>query len=706
MTTFSLLATVATSQGANWPTKAERDAAAKELGLGESAPDWLVQAETYAMYYEPADWGAMAASKISFITHCPANREFIERAHALGIRSFPYVSFYQAYAGRPFMGLNLKDHPEFIEVDAQGNRVRTAFWESEDAKNLYTTCPAVPEYQDAMVAYIRKVMELGADGVFLDNLGKREPCFGPKFGKHKHVVDDPNEAFALLLKKVRETIKRYKPDGALLGNSANPASLPREFWQHLDAEMLESYICTWVSKERWMDWKTRWHEQGVKFQPFLKAGKQIQALSYVGHTPYGAREDGFFCYATARLAGFVWSPGRPISDPETAILYQVQLGPPLESEREQSGLYYRLFERGFVVVNPDKEKPAVFKLPSAVDCSRLWDLFADPRDLWETHGNSSVMISRTVARSGWRCLQFTNASATESSGASRSVELNQTTPRVLVASGWSRAESVAGPTHGDYSIGLTLIYADGTQKNQVAAFAPGTHGWEQRAVTIQPDKPVKRAIVSVLFQGRTGTVWFDDLSLRETDENSSDVEWLTNPGFEIVPGNGRLLEIAADRQVTIPAYSGRVFLYAPDFSDELQKSGPTLTVVTEPPLGNVRFRVDGFDYWTHSGRWTTEFVFGPDFGRFHVAFDQPGRHTIEIVDVVPADMKTLAGYSRGKRLGEFMDPSQPTQPSGGKKFRFREWADSKAGRQTQMELEVKENTEVKALFDVEVPAKN
>ena len=87
------------------------------------------------------------------------------------------MTFYQGCANQTYEDLNLKDHPEFIEVDAEGNLARTGFWESEDAKNMYTTCPNVQGYQDAMVAWIRKIMEAGADGVFVDNLSSRAPCF-------------------------------------------------------------------------------------------------------------------------------------------------------------------------------------------------------------------------------------------------------------------------------------------------------------------------------------------------------------------------------------------------------------------------------------------------------------------------------------------------------------------------------------------------
>ena len=541
-----LAATLTLSQAAavEWPTRSERDAAAQALDVGESAPAWLVESETYGFSPDPQTWEALAASKVAFVTHCPVNREYFTRIHSLGIRAFPYVTFYQGFASMTYEGVNLKEHPDFIEINAQGNLQRTGFWESEDAKNMYTTCPAVAGYQDAMINWVRRIMELGADGVFLDNLASRQTCFGPKFGKHQHVSDDPNEAFAILLRRVREVVKRYKPDGAILGNSADPPSLPHIFWKHLDAEMLESYICTWVSKDRWFDWEQHWHQRGLKLQPFIKAGKQIQALSYLGHTSYGVREDAFFCYASARLAGFVWNGGRPLSDPETAILYQIRLGPPLGPEEQQTNVYYRLFERGLVALNPNKQKPATLILPMSVP-SILYDLFP------------------------------TNA------------------PK-------------------------------GASAHRV--------------------------------------------------------------------------DLGSTRQLTIPPYAGRVYLYAAGSGDDLSKRGPTLVVATEPALGAVRFRVDGFDYWTHSGRWTTQYEPGPQFGKFSITFDEPGTHTVEIVDVIPADMETPAGYGTSQRLGKFMDPSQPLKPSGGRKFHFREWSGPVSGER-QVKFEVKTNTTLSAKFD-------
>ena len=674
----------------------ERTHAAQQMDAGESAPDWLVDSESYACGFNPGDWGALAQSKVAFITHCPGNREFFQRCHALGIRCFPYVTFYQGGADSTYEDINLKDHPDFIEVDAKGGLKRTGFWESEDAKNLYTTCPNVKEYQDAMVAWVRKIMELGADGVFIDNLGNRVPCFGPKFGKHQHLYDDQNHAFAMLLKRVREVVRQYQPEGAMLGNSANPMSLPKEYWKYLDAEMLESYICTWVSKDRWFDWKTRWNKAGQDLQPYVKAGKQIQALSYIGHTPYGVREDAFYCYASARLAGFVWNGGRPLSDPETADLYRLRLGKALTDEREENGVHYRVFERGMVAVNPDKEKAAAITLAPPMPTKRLFDIFGGGASAWNPYPGQGYSLDNAVRRTGVHSIVSVLKNATEGGGANQHVELSQTKPVPIIISGWSKAVGVSAPADSNYSLYADLVYDDGTPfHGQIVPFSVGTHDWEFKTLTIHPAKPVRSLTLNALLRNKTGTAWFDDISVRE----EGGPELARNGGFEEQGQQGRTLDLSTPGRLEVPKYSGRVYLFASDTKDELAVHGPVLNIVTSPAMGEVCFRVDGFDYWTHSGRWATEYILGDMFGRFQIVFDKPGKHVIEIVDVIPNDMKTRKGYSSGERLGQFMDPSMPTQPSGGKKFRFREWGDG--GRAAKIEVDVSKDTTVTAKFDVE-----
>jgi hypothetical protein len=679
----------ASEPSAEWTA---RTALAQQAGLGESAPDWLVDSEAYA--FGNCDWSALAQSKVAFVTHCPVNRAYFERCHALGIRCFPYVTFYQGCANLTYEGINLKDHPEFIEVNADGNLVRTGFWESEDAKNMYTTCPNEPAYQDAMVAWVRRIMELGADGVFVDNLSSRSACYGPKFGKHQHVCDDQNQAFAMLLKRVRAVIKEYKPDGAVLGNSANPPTLPKEFWPYLDAEMLESYICTWVSTDRWFDWDAHWHKAGTDLQGVVKAGKQIQALSYLGHTPYGVREDAFFCYASARLAGFVWSGGSP-SDPNVADLYRLRLGKALGDEVQQNGVWYRVFERGMVALNPSKEQSAEIDLVSPIPCRRLYDVCGSGGvEAWSPSVTRGYGVDAKERHSGSHSIVCVTEQAGEASGANQTIALNQSAPAPVTISGWSKAENVSGAPDGNYALYADILYTDGSNLfGQIAPFDVGTHDWQQKSVTVHPEKPIKSLTLNLLLRYKTGKAWFDDVSV-----DAGEVTLLNNGGFENTACQGRIVDATESGKLEIPKFSGRVYLFMPETNDALTVKGPRLTVITAPALGEVRFRVDGFDYWTYSGRWTTEYVLGEMFGKFDIAFDQPGAHTVEIVDVVPADMNTPNGYGGGERLGRFMDPSNPTKPAEGKKFKFRGW--EVRGARPQINVDVNADTTITALFDI------
>jgi len=674
---------------------------ATKIDFGEPAPAWLRDSESYGFGYSGNDWPSLAESKVKFVTHCPVNRDFFARCHALGIRCFPYVTFYQGCATESYQNVNLKDRPDFIEVDAQGNLKRTGFWESEDAKNMYTTCPNVAAYQDAMVAWVERIMKLGADGVFVDNISSRAECFGPKFGKHEHLYGDQNHAYAMLLKRVRQLIKRYQPEGALIVNSASPLYTPAEYWKYIDADMLESYICTWVSKERWFDWKTHWHEQGIKLRPYIAAGKQVQALSYLGHTPYGIQEDALFCYATARLAGFVWNGGFA-TQPEVAALYRLRLGKPLGEEVEEDGIYWRAFEAGLVAVNPDRKKEGFLALKRPIPATRFCDLSGEGAEHWARYEPGGYAIDVAEKHEGSRSVRCENTTAAETSGLLQSVELNQQKPVPIVASGWSKAENVSGQRDGNYSIYLDIVYQDGTPLyGQVAPFACGSHDWQFSSVTVTPAKPIKSLTCHALFRGKSGKAWFDDLSLKVLDNPQSPRDVLRNGQFEQAGSQGRIVDATKTKKLTIPAYSGRVFLYVPDTADELTKPGPQLTVVTEPGLGEVRFRVDGFDYWTHCGSWGTEYMMGPSFGTFAIAFQKPGRHVVEIVDVVPADMKTPTGYGSGERLGKFMDPSNPTKPSQGRKYRFRGWTSSIASQQPRIEVDVSQNTRITAKFEVQ-----
>jgi hypothetical protein len=416
------------------------------------------------------------------------------------------------------------------------------------------------------------------------------------------------------------------------------------------------------------------------------------------------KEDAYFCYATARLAGFVWNGGVPLSSPDVAPLYRLRLGKALGSEKEENGVYWRAFEAGLVAVNPDRNKDSFIAIKPPIPSGRFFDFFGDGVERWARYGAGGYHVDTVEKHGGSRGVRCHNAAASGESGLTQGVELNQEKPVPIVVSGWSKARDVSGQSDGNYALYLDIAYRDGTSLyGQVAPFACGTHDWQQSTVTVKPEKPIKSLTYNVLFRYKSGTVWFDDVSLKVLDDPQTPREVLKNGGFEEASTSGRLVDYTATGKLPVPAYSGRVFLYAGATGDELSKTGPRLTVVTQPGLGEVRFRVDGFDYWTHSGSWTTEYTLGPNFGTFGIMFEKPGKHVVEVVDVVPADMKTPAGYGTGERLGQFMDPSNPTKPSAGRKFRFKAWSGPAASTETKIELDVSADTRLTAAFEVQKP---
>ena len=194
------------------------------------------------------------------------------------------------------------------------------------------------------------------------------------------------------------------------------------------------------------------------------------------------------------------------------------------------------------------------------------------------------------------------------------------------------------------------------------------HDWQYNSVTVTPTKPIKSVAYYVLLRNKTGKAWFDDVSLKVLDDPKASREVLQGGDFERPSRATCIVDVAQSKRLPIPAYSGRVFLYASGTKDDLAKPGPRLTIATQPGLGEVCFRVDGIDYWTHCGRWAIDFIKGPEFGGFSIHFDKPGKHVVEVVDVVPGDLNTRATWASGDPLNKFMNPSNPPSRARGESF--------------------------------------
>ena len=249
-------------------------------------------------------------------------------------------------------------------------------------------CVNSASYQQVMLAYLRTLMDRGMDGIFVDNTGPRTiQCGGdgmrigysnyyrtvlaesprsrfkdPRLGEvpvHRHLYPDKDQSYALrqMLVKVRAMVKEYSPDKVMLINGGP------EFADAADGTMIESYVCSWAWKGRRQTWPEL-KKSAARYAPYVAAGGTVVALSYLGETQSTVKDDAYFCFAAARLSGFVWSDYQTLKDDPSTALYRVHLGAPAAPlAAAADGVDYRWFQKGLVVMN-GTDAPAAVVIPA------------------------------------------------------------------------------------------------------------------------------------------------------------------------------------------------------------------------------------------------------------------------------------------------------------------------------------------------------
>jgi hypothetical protein len=185
---------------------------------------------------------------------------------------------------------------------------------------------------------------------------------------------------------------------------------------------------------------------------------------------------------------------------------------------------------------------------------------SQPLAVWSAYG-SGYAASTTTAHTGARSLQCTAATATDVHGGYQAIILDQSTPKALKLSGWSKAQGVTGSSDSDYSVYLDITYKDGTYLwGQTVNFSVGTHDWEYKEAIILPALPIKQLNCYVLFRNsHTGTAWFDDVSVAEVQDSMTQFDGAAvnadpptplpfNPTnrFTLLSGDGLQVQIAQD----------------------------------------------------------------------------------------------------------------------------------------------------------------
>lgn len=357
----------------------------------------------------------------------------ISQAHAIGARAISYLSFKDIYVhtdgyenGTGRVAWDPRKAAMLL-VDWQGRFVNTLM-DGTIRMWRYQVCNNTAEYRDAALAMVRRQMDGGADGVFVDNSYGREPCYGhglpigyssvyrgvcaavpvwddpeqarttppeelyrqgvfphcpsrdtralAELPAHRHLHPDKSneEAYGELLKSVRAMVKRYGEDKAVIlnGGPENP------FVGLSDACMLESYCCSWIHDTRAYDWEglKTWARET---RHIIDSGKTVIALSYLGHTGNPVEEDALYCAVSAHLNDYAWTDYGTGEGPFCAVLRRFDIGKRLTVNQRRDPCEYAFFENAVLVINPSRQAQCLdIPLPPGVRPDSV-------RDMLESH---------------------------------------------------------------------------------------------------------------------------------------------------------------------------------------------------------------------------------------------------------------------------------------------------------------------------------
>ena len=249
-----------------------------------------------------------------------------------------------------------ENHPEWILHTKEGKPAK--YWYGYS----FMCNIAVESFQNYLISKAKEYLEKGFSGIFLDDIHLEISYIGgPQYDTP--VYDESK--YGKWIDAIIQFITRLKNEtGASLIYNAGWDKPSPELMQYVDGVMLEAHPTTYVvtsSEESitepryesrpWVDI----YENSLEAQKYAKEGKTVIALSY-GESP----DIYEFSYATVRLFDFFYWISPPIIDRILdAKVLDLDLGNPLGEHEVNGSIYYRLYEKGLVAVNPWNEKDEI-----------------------------------------------------------------------------------------------------------------------------------------------------------------------------------------------------------------------------------------------------------------------------------------------------------------------------------------------------------
>jgi len=359
----------------------------------ETHDNWLMTAEHMGLGVpgDPADLDTPAWRGYDVLTHTPPDKRWTDELHRRSIRSMPYLTLCYQYIGNDSAGWDAGGTPDCVIIDQLGRPQLHPNYLRHDGKLVYEICPNVRKVRDMYLERAEALMKSGADGLFLDNAASMSKCWGPEFGKHRHIhagdpkaraaghlgfcypkaarryrlaipVSDEEQTYAsaMLIREIREMVRSFGADKRIMLNGGDGSCLPPIFYENCDSVMDEMFIyATYLDYNLptpthmdfqdhtpldWLNvlaWQEQFAERGVRMNTFP---------SFSSHDP-ARRRHAVFAFCAAKLYDAL-----PCTSADVAVdawLRDIRLGRPLSSAPGSWGaVFFREYEGGLAAVNP------------------------------------------------------------------------------------------------------------------------------------------------------------------------------------------------------------------------------------------------------------------------------------------------------------------------------------------------------------------
>jgi hypothetical protein len=373
--------------------------------------------ERYCPYWgdTPMTFQEMASAGVTLVSHIRPIQQDIDEAHRWGIKVLPYISLYKVIdssragdwkedgvpvAQAPFWkAIDAHDHPEWYSIDGNGH-IRRPFDMPNYPAPFQVSCCNHLSLVNAYCQGVRNLMDMGADGVFLDNVGCNwQYCYGEDLGLHTHSWPgmSASECYQVALGSVNNTLKGYGANRITFMNGGDPVT--PEFSWCADCTMWESFM--FADTGRYAPYT--WDELKAKTSLFRSYGnKCIVPLTFLPDNST-APQDAFYSYASARLVGMdEWSASVPVGSPTLPArhdilrrLYRVNTGTATSDLMELGDVAYRQFQNALIVCNRSKHSMQV-QVPVSLS-EALFDLY-DARQLQVLNGHVTLTLPAESGR--------------------------------------------------------------------------------------------------------------------------------------------------------------------------------------------------------------------------------------------------------------------------------------------------------------------